>query len=749
MAGHWATRPLPALGLSCAAGLGGALAIYLALPASWFLRNSLALAGVVGLVAAIVTHATLRTAAPAAVPADPKPEPPPAGRIIHVHCRSVFFVGREKQLEELHEALKDAGRAAIGSALRTGAVLSGIGGIGKTELAAQYAHRHAADYEALIGLQADSAEDLANAIIARVGGQMGVPETVYRDEQTSVAQARAVLDSAQVQGKKLLLIYDNVRDMNDVSDLLPRPPACAIVTTRLDVRPPGWSRLDVDILELPDAVDLLRGLLGSGCVDKQRRAAEQLCEALLGHPLALELAAGWLNHVEGRKRNIMALVRSLWEKGITSEALKLEEHERAEHAERGLNECFEASWLDLSERGRMALMTASCFAPWDIPVAGIVAALMRPEMGQTEDAAREAVAECLQLSLLKGSANDDGRCHFHPLLHDYARHKREALPEGRAVKAAFARHFVDFSRGVKVTNWREGQPDIPHLSEAATLAPQVIDDEDVIWPHTGLGRFYEYTGAYDRAREWYITAVHVAADKFGTQHTQYATCLNNLAGVLRVQGDLPGARESFERALEIDEAANGPDHPNVATFLNNLAGVLQDQGDLPGARERFERALEIDEAAYGPDHPTVAIRLNNLADVLKEQGDDLTGARERFERALEIDMAAYGPDHPGVARDLNNLAGVLQVQGDLAGARKRFERALEIDMAAYGPDHPNVAICLNNLAGVLHDQRDPAGARDRYERALAILEMALPADHPKVRIVRKSLEALDHDAGTG
>ena len=432
---------------------------------------------------------------------------------------------------------------------------------------------------------------------------MGVPETVYRDEQTSAAQARAVLDSAQVQGKKLLLIYDNVRDMNDVSDLLPRPPACAIVTTRLDVRPSGWSRLDVDILDLPDAVDLLRGLLGASCVDKQRRAAEQLCEALLGHPLALELAAGWLNHVEGRKSNIMALVRSLWEKGITSEALKLEEHERAEHAERGLEECFEASWLDLSEPGRTALMTASCFAPWDIPVAGIVAALMRPEIGQTEDDAREAVAECIQLSLLKLSGNDDGRCHFHPLLHDYARHKREALPEGRAVKAAFVRLHIVVAQHVEVTNWRDVQPDIPHLSEAATLAPQVVDDEEVIWPHTGFGRFYQYTGAYDRAREWYSTAVDVAADKFGTQHTPYAACLNNLALVLRVQGDMGGARERFERALKIWEAAYGPDHPNVATCLNNLAGVLHEQGDLTGARERFERALEIDMAAYGPDHP--------------------------------------------------------------------------------------------------------------------------------------------------
>ena len=87
---------------------------------------------------------------------------------------------------------------------------------------------------------------------------------------------------------------------------------------------------------------------------------------------------------------------------------------------------------------------------------------------------------------------------------------------------------------------------------------------------------------------------------------------NNLASVLRDQGDLAGARERFERALKTDEAAYGPDHPMVAIGLNNLAGVLRDQGDPAGARERYERALAILEKALPADHPKVRIVRKSL-----------------------------------------------------------------------------------------------------------------------------------------
>jgi hypothetical protein len=80
--------------------------------------------------------------------------------------------------------------------------------------------------------------------------------------------------------------------------------------------------------------------------------------------------------------------------------------------------------------------------------------------------------------------------------------------------------------------------------------------------------------------------------------------------------------------LAISEAALGPDHPDIAGRRNNLGGVLRDLGDLPGAREQFDRALAISEAALGPDHPDVGVIRNNLGSVLRALGD-LPGANAR------------------------------------------------------------------------------------------------------------------------
>ncbi len=82
-----------------------------------------------------------------------------------------------------------------------------------------------------------------------------------------------------------------------------------------------------------------------------------------------------------------------------------------------------------------------------------------------------------------------------------------------------------------------------------------------------------------------------------------ATNLNNLAILLRHQGEMAAARPLFARALAIRERVLGPDHPDTATSLDTLALLLQDQGELAAARSLFERALAIRERVLGPGHP--------------------------------------------------------------------------------------------------------------------------------------------------
>jgi tetratricopeptide (TPR) repeat protein len=85
------------------------------------------------------------------------------------------------------------------------------------------------------------------------------------------------------------------------------------------------------------------------------------------------------------------------------------------------------------------------------------------------------------------------------------------------------------------------------------------------------------------------------------------------------------ARPLYERSLAIREKTFGPEYPDTAEALNDLALLLKDQGDLAGARPLYERALAIDEKMLGPEHPSTATKLNNLALLLKSQGDFVGG----------------------------------------------------------------------------------------------------------------------------
>jgi tetratricopeptide (TPR) repeat protein len=98
------------------------------------------------------------------------------------------------------------------------------------------------------------------------------------------------------------------------------------------------------------------------------------------------------------------------------------------------------------------------------------------------------------------------------------------------------------------------------------------------------------------------------------------------------------ARPLYERALAIRQKLRGPEHPDTAGSLNNLAELLRDQGDLAGARPLHERALAIREKVLGPEHPDTADSLNNLAAMLTDQGY-LAGARPHYERALDAAFA--------------------------------------------------------------------------------------------------------------
>jgi tetratricopeptide (TPR) repeat protein len=211
---------------------------------------------------------------------------------------------------------------------------------------------------------------------------------------------------------------------------------------------------------------------------------------------------------------------------------------------------------------------------------------------------------------------------------------------------------------------------------------------------------------------------------------------------LRMIGDYAGARTYFERALAISEKVLGSDHPDTAGNFNNLGVILQALGDYTGARSYLEQALAIWEQVLGSEHPDTARSLNNLGFLLNTIGD-YAGARSYYERALAIREQVLGPTHPDTALSLNNLGFLLQTMGDYEEARPYYEQALAIREQVLGPKHPDTATSLNNLGGLLKSIGDTEEARTYFKRALVIWERTLGPEHPNTRTVRRNLARLD------
>ena len=259
-----------------------------------------------------------------------------------------------------------------------------------------------------------------------------------------------------------------------------------------------------------------------------------------------------------------------------------------------------------------------------------------------------------------------------------------------------------------------------------TIRKEVLGERHALYAQSlnNLARLLRAQGDYAAAKPLYEQALAIRKEVLGERHPDYTTSLNNLAAMLKSKGDDAGARRLFEKALAIDKEVRGERNPGYASSPKNLALLLQSQADYVGARRLFDQALAIYKETLGERHPDYVNTISNVAMLLAAKGD-YAGARPILEKALAIRKEVQGERHPQFALTLNQLASLLKAQGDYAAARPLFEKALVIRREALSERHPEYAQSLNNLASLLESQGDYAGAAPHLEQSLANSERNL------------------------
>ncbi|HEY3312028.1 MAG TPA: tetratricopeptide repeat protein [Anaerolineales bacterium] len=697
---------------------------------------------------------------------DELPEPgqfPPGSRL--PYHRNAAFTGRESDLLALANLLLAPPQAAANPTRAV--VASGMGGIGKTQLAVEFCYRYGRFFHGVHWINAR--EGNLEVEIAACGREMGLPDF----PETTPEQVALTLKTWQAQPARLVVL-DNLEDEKLLSGWLPRLNGLRILIT---ARRQQWSAdlgLQVQALgTLPraDSLLLLRKL-APGLKGVADAGLEALAERLGDLPLALDLAGRYLDEI--KTVSPQAFLDEIGKQGGALEHTALRDWAESNPTEHEINlaATFMLSWKQLDEKQELArtfFKAAGYLAP-NIPIPRSIFEALGGNPGATALALRPLI----RLGLLKDTLS------IHRLLAEFARSQDNDSAVLRELADKMAR---ECQRANETGIPADFAPLRAHLELLAPVAEQAgLADAGDLWGNLGyhqkmmaeykaaritdervlaidektyglehpnvarrannLGRVLQELGDLAGAKALYERALAIDEKTLGEEHPDVALIASNLGSVLKDLGDLAGAKAQFERALANDEKTFGPDHPDVATDANNLGSVLEDLGDLAGARVQFERALAIHEKAYGPEHPDVAIDANNLGTVLSYLGD-AAGAKAQFERALAINEKAYGREHPSVATGANNLGMVLQDLGDLAGAKALYERALAIDEKTFGQDHRWVALRANNLGMVLKDMGDLAGAKAQLERALAIFQKSLPAGHKRIRITQDNLDVVD------
>jgi DNA-binding SARP family transcriptional activator/Flp pilus assembly protein TadD len=651
------------------------------------------------------------------------------------------FTGRETELALLDTALWERpGQAAI----------HGLGGVGKSALAREYARRNRDRYAAVWWLNAETEAGIVDGLV-RLGSEFVPGLAKIEDRRNAAEQVTANVLSGLT--KPVLLVFDNLDDERLLRAWAPRAVAQILVTSRHAVL--GGESVPIRLQTWPpqETVAYLRREIGRD--DVSDADALLLAETLGFLPLALAHAAAYL------KGTVNVSAGRYLERinDHLDRAPRGADYDRAVYAT--LREAIARA--EEEAPGAAALLgLAACYAPDALPeelfrqpaeAYGVLTPSIPRAVGPARDL-RSAIADGIGLEDALGALHRFSLLTFSLESRSYTMHR---LVQGatRMLLAADASAWAQSAAAAveaafppsDFKNW----PLCERLAPHARAALDALPDGTCV---PAAARLALRCGQYLRKRAAFADAHVVLRRGLAIAETcnavepfpEIAENIAALAALLRDTNRLAEAEPLLRRSVELRESVFGAHHPEVAVALNELAIFLHYSNRLAEAEALYRRALAIDETAFEEDHPRVALRSHNLALVLHETNRPLE-AEPLLERALRIDERVHGPQHPDVASDLGSLGWLIFQTGRVNAAEPPLRRTVDIREAAYGTQHPSFAHALSDVAVLLHDTGRFAEAELLYGQALAIYEASYGAEHPVVAACLNNLAELFGDDG--
>ena len=709
------------------------------------------------------------------------------------------FVGRATDMWRVHSALTGEEVGLIADVRGDPTVqLTGIGGIGKSLLAAEYALRFGAAYPGgTFWLRAHGHDDAGGAL------SDGARDALRDTQLLAVADALG-LDTRELSAARLPAALGRELDERAqpflwvVDDLPGRlghaalerwlaPGSCGrtLVTTRGRDYAASGAHIELGELGEDDGVSLL-ALHRPPDGPDELAAARRLVADLGGHALALDVAGAALATQAGERpyaayRDDLAdLDRDALELAARFAGLLPGGHEPSIAA------TIVRSIERLGEDGRDFLRLAAA-VPGEPIGAGLVSGALATADGLDDDAAAARAAEgardAMALSLAE-PAGEREAWQVHALVCRTVRLLERASPRLAALTGAATtqltrtlrelasqRRLADGTLLAQARRLASPPRDASHaallsavaahdhargdhasarahLEEVLGLRRQLFGDDDEVTLEVmhNLAVELSHTGDPDGARELEEEVLARCRRVLGEQHLGTLKAMGNLAWSLHRDGETARAQSLLADVLAGRRDRLGADDPDTLMTLSAIARMRGDSGDLAGARELGEQALARLRHVLGPEHPDSLIAMVHLASTLTAL-DDLPAARALYDEVLAGRRWALGDDHPDTLYAMRSLARALEAEGDLAGARAAFEALADAAWQVDATEHRDALAALGNLALRLGDAGDHDAARAVQERVATASRRAFGDEHRKTLVALANLAATLHAQG--
>ena len=654
-----------------------------------------------------------------------------------------YYIEREEQVR-LRNLVKEGPRLRV--------VLVGMRGCGKSQLASSLARWCEKQEWGLVAWINAASRESTKSDLVELAQRLPIDRSDKPTQDQLINRCLDYFKSANATGR--LIIFDNVKDINHLTGLVPRGDGLRVVATTTNKR--GWRQQSWKVLELgvfshKDSIECLLRITDS----KDRKAADAIAQKLGDLPLAIVQAGATACEEYWTLKQYISRLEH-YSSGRVIKRVPGDSY--TENVSKALFKAVDVALKNLGgderEVARRQLGGLAVLAQSGVPTRWIDplspdAYNADPEESIPDIAdenAHNALTRLVSMSVVQQSAD---KAKSITMLH---RLQAQVLRENwGAGKTATREEAFDAALEILGRTKYEQLPSNngdARRREASDLIAQlkaiaIQDYSRFLFEREQvrgyLNRAFNY--ADDLGLVYEAVELDVAVeDVLGPDHPDTLKSRDSLSGAYESAGRLVEAIDTKKKLLPDCKRVLGPDHPDTLKSRDSLSGAYESAGRLAEAIELFERVLAERERVLGVDHPDTLNTRNNLAGAYYSVGR-LAEVLDAWEELLLDCQRVLGPDHPVTLAVLNNLAVAYKSVGRFGEAIELFEQVLAERKRLLGADHPDTLNTRNNLAGAYDSAGHLAEAIDAWEELLPDCQRVLGLEHPLTKLVQKNLEA--------